>query len=96
LDFYQTYSCQVFIKSQFPSRSALTFIRIISTARKNISQNLKVGEVLQQNSLKAVSKVMDMMNLPDDIQEEFMSGKFAIKQTVGVFNGQWSNIATKN
>jgi hypothetical protein len=34
--------------------------------------------------------LMDMMNLPDDIQEEFMSGKFAIKQTVGVFNGQWS------
>jgi predicted DNA-binding protein (UPF0251 family) len=36
--------------------SKLTFIRIISTARKNISQNLKVGEVLQQNSLKAVNK----------------------------------------
>jgi hypothetical protein len=33
---------------------------------------------------------MDMMNLPNNIQEEFMSGKFAIKQTVGVFNGQWS------
>jgi hypothetical protein len=27
--------------------------------------------------------LMDMMNLPDDIQEEFMSGKFAIKQTAG-------------
>jgi hypothetical protein len=37
---------------------------------------------------------MDMMNLPDDIQEEFMSGKFAIKQTAGVFNGQWSDSAT--
>jgi hypothetical protein len=50
-------SCSVSnCKSQFPSRSALTFIRIISTARKNISQNLKVGEVLQQNSLKAVNK----------------------------------------
>jgi hypothetical protein len=23
--------------------------------------------------------LMDMMNLPDDIQEEFMSGKFAVK-----------------
>ena len=39
--------------------------------------------------------LMDMMNLPDDIQEEFMSGKFAIKQTAGVFNGQWSDIATE-
>jgi hypothetical protein len=39
--------------------------------------------------------LMDLMNLPDDIQEEFMSGKFAIKQTFGVFNGQWSDIATK-
>jgi hypothetical protein len=37
---------------------------------------------------------MDMMNLPDDIQEEFMSGKFVIKRTAGVFNGQWSDIAT--
>ena len=35
------------------------------------------------------------MNLPDDIQEESMSGKFAIKQTVGVFNGKWSDIATE-
>lgn len=39
--------------------------------------------------------LMDMMNLPDDIHEEFMSGKFSIKQTVGVFNGQWSDIATE-
>jgi hypothetical protein len=38
---------------------------------------------------------MDMMNLPDNFQEEFMSVKFAIKQTVGVFNGQWSDIATE-
>ena len=38
---------------------------------------------------------MDMINLPDDIQEEFMSGKFAIKQRVGVFNGKWSDIATE-
>ncbi|CAC5403946.1 unnamed protein product [Mytilus coruscus] len=39
--------------------------------------------------------LIDMLNLPEETYSAFMSGKFAVRQKPGVFNGIWSDMATK-
>ena len=39
--------------------------------------------------------ILDMIDLPEDIKQEFNAGKFAIHQKAGVFNGIWSDMATE-
>jgi hypothetical protein len=39
--------------------------------------------------------LLDMLNIPDEVRSAFESGKFAVKQKVGGFNGVWSDMATE-
>ena len=39
--------------------------------------------------------LLDMLNLPHEVQEAFEAGQFAIRQKPGVFNGVWSDMGTE-
>ena len=39
--------------------------------------------------------LLDMLNLPSEVESRFKAGIFAIRQKAGSFNGVWSDMATE-